>query len=220
MKNNKGYYSWIHSLKNAAVQSQQKGFEMLKEQREMGGDENLKREFLARKQATGQDDRRGGQNRKDVTPANSDINGDGEGTALEVQADVGSDGKLDGRSRLADIKSGAFPPPSAEHPEPKYTKAEAEAEVRRHNLERAASAPKPTLEPSPEDSERAELVRIAKEAMQAAAKKGQGKAQQREAGRKAIRSVPPREPDAEELEDMERDRQMTIDAQIDRMMGR
>lgn len=31
MKNNKGYYSWIHSLNEAAVKSQIKGFEMLNE---------------------------------------------------------------------------------------------------------------------------------------------------------------------------------------------
>jgi hypothetical protein len=33
MKNIKGYYSWIHSLNEAAIQSQQKGFEMLKEEK-------------------------------------------------------------------------------------------------------------------------------------------------------------------------------------------
>ena len=33
MKNNKGYYSWIHSLNEAAIQSQHKGFEMLKEEK-------------------------------------------------------------------------------------------------------------------------------------------------------------------------------------------
>jgi hypothetical protein len=33
MKNNKGYYSWIHSLKQAAMQSHTKGAEMLSEAR-------------------------------------------------------------------------------------------------------------------------------------------------------------------------------------------
>lgn len=32
MKNNKGYYSWIHALKEAALISQKKGYEMLNEQ--------------------------------------------------------------------------------------------------------------------------------------------------------------------------------------------
>lgn len=33
MKNNKGYYSWIHSLNSAAMESQKRGFEMLNEQK-------------------------------------------------------------------------------------------------------------------------------------------------------------------------------------------
>ena len=31
MKNNKGYYSWIHSLNRAGIESQKRGFKMLKE---------------------------------------------------------------------------------------------------------------------------------------------------------------------------------------------
>ncbi len=34
MKNNKGYYSWIHSMKQAAVESHLKGHKMLSEQKE------------------------------------------------------------------------------------------------------------------------------------------------------------------------------------------
>jgi hypothetical protein len=34
MKNNKGYYSWIHSLNQAAMQSQQNGFRMINEANE------------------------------------------------------------------------------------------------------------------------------------------------------------------------------------------
>lgn len=36
MKNNKGYYSWIHSMKQAAVESHLKGRKMLSEQKEKG----------------------------------------------------------------------------------------------------------------------------------------------------------------------------------------
>lgn len=35
---------------------------------------------------------------RDVNPANSDMDGDGEGTGLEVQADVGSDNEIDGNT--------------------------------------------------------------------------------------------------------------------------
>lgn len=45
MKNNKGYYSWIHSLNRAALQSQQIGQKMINEERAAlrgGGEEGLK----------------------------------------------------------------------------------------------------------------------------------------------------------------------------------
>ena len=34
---NKGYYGWIHSLNEAGVQAQRKGFEILAEQRALKG---------------------------------------------------------------------------------------------------------------------------------------------------------------------------------------
>lgn len=189
MNKNQGYYSWIHSLKNAAIQSQQKGFEMLNEQREQGKDVELQRQFLARKKAMGRDTEQGGQNKKkDVKPVIDDAN------YVEDDAEdgvIGQDAVIphrendepilkvssSSRSKLPDIQSGAFPPPSVEQPAARFPTPEAAAaEVKRLNAQKDVVA---TIEAEAEDEQR-----------------------------------------AEDYDDEERDRQMTIDAQIDRMMGR
>jgi hypothetical protein len=188
MKNNKGYYSWIHSLKNAAIQSQQKGFEMLKEAREEGGNEALKAQFKKEKELRGSDTNQGGQNRKtDVKPVGNAnyVADDAEDGVIGQDAIIPhreNDEPIlkvssSSRSKLSDIKSGAFPPPSVEHPPARFPTPEAAAaEVKRLNSQKDVVA---TIEAEAENEQR-----------------------------------------AENYDDEERDRQMTIDMQIDRIMGR
>ena len=182
MKNIKGYYSWIHSLKNAAMESQAKGFEMLKEAREEGGNEALKAQFKKEKELRGSDTNQGGQNRKtDVEPvgdANAvDVDNDDGVMGDDVPGMIKSTAKVSsGRSKLSDIKSGAFPPPSVAHPPARFPTPEAAAaEVKRLNAQKDVVA---AIEAEAENEQR-----------------------------------------AEDYEDEERDRQMTIDMQVHRMMS-
>ena len=189
MKNIKGYYSWIHSLKNAAMQSQQKGFEMLKEQREEGGDPEVQREIDAWKLKTGRSDRRGGQNKKvDVEPV-------GDANDVDVDNDDGEMGDdipdmvqpsktvAVGRTRLPEIEAGTFPPPSVAHPPAQFPTPEAAAaEVSRLNAPRRAA--------SEQAQNRAfhqqEATKAATAAVEAARKAGKGPKGQKAAAIKAV----------------------------------
>ena len=189
MKNIKGYYSWIHSLKNAAMQSQQKGFEMLKEAREEGGNEALKAQFKKEKELRGSDTNQGGQNRKtDVKPV-------GDANAVDVDNDDGEMGDdipdtvqpsktvAVGRTRLPEIEAGTFPPPSAAHPPAQFPTPEAAAaEVSRLNAPRRAA--------SEQAQNRAfhqqEATKAATAAVEAARKAGKGPKGQKAAAIKAV----------------------------------
>lgn len=192
MKNIKGYYSWIHSLKNAAMQSQQKGFEMLKEAKEMGGDEELKGQFLARKKSMGRDTVQGGQNKKvDVEPV-------GDANDVDVDNDDGEMGDdipdmvqpsktvAVGRTRLPEIEAGTFPPPSAAHPPAQFPTPEAAAaEVSRLN------APNASRRAAAEQAQtrafhQQEATKAAKAAVEAARKAGKGPKGQKAAAIKAV----------------------------------
>ena len=192
MKNIKGYYSWIHSLKNAAMQSQQKGFEMLKEQREEGGDPEVQREIDAWKLKTGRSDRRGGQNKKvDVEPV-------GDANDVDVDNDDGEMGDdipgmvqpsktvAVGRTRLPEIEAGTFPPPSAAHPPAQFpTPDAAAAEVSRlnaPNASRRAAAERAQTRAFHQQ----EATKAAKAAVEAARKAGKGPKGQEAAAIKAV----------------------------------
>ncbi len=128
MKNNKGYYSWIHSLKQAAMQSHTKGAEMLSEARkrvEQGMDLDAKAAIDAEIRARGE---RRALSAKELAAA-----GDANDVAAEAQKD--EDG--DHIPNLADPDSVntnfnvPMEPTTTEHPEQWYkTKEEAEEAAR------------------------------------------------------------------------------------------
>jgi len=204
MKNNKGYYSWIHSLNRAAVESQILGAKMLKEQREEGGDEKLKGEFLARKQATGQDDRRGGQNKKtDVEPTDvepTDVKPVGDANAVEDDAEDGVVGQAAiiphrendepstdtdeyqtriPTSRLPEIEAGTFPPPAIPQPPAQFPTPEAAAaEVRRLNAPKDAAKVR--------EYHQQEAAKQAKEKVDAARRAGKGPKELEKIARDAV----------------------------------
>lgn len=192
MKNNKGYYSWIHSLKNAAMQSQHKGFEMLKEAREMGGDEDLRNELKKEKTERGSDTRQGGQNKKvDVEPV-------GDANAVDMDNDDGVMGddipgmvqpskKVSlGRTRLPEIEAGTFPPPSVQHPPAQFPTPEAAAaEVSRLNAPRRA-AHAAAEQAQTRAFHQQEATKAAQAAVEAARKAGKGPKGQKAAAVKAV----------------------------------
>jgi hypothetical protein len=128
MKNNKGYYSWIHSLKQAAMQSHTKGAEMLSEARkrvEQGMDLDAKAAIDAEIRARGE---RRALSAKELAAA-----GDANDVAAEAQED--EDG--DHIPNLADPDSVntnfnvPMEPTTRVHPEQWYkTKEEAEEAAR------------------------------------------------------------------------------------------
>jgi len=186
MKNIKGYYSWIHSLNNAAIESQNKAFKMLNEAREGGKDVDLQAQLRARKMSMGRDTIQGGQNKKDVEPV-------GDANAVDIDNDdgvMGDDVPMGDQyltqvpaTKLPAITSGAFPPPSAQHPAPQFPTPEAaSAELARLNA--------PAREQSDKAKVRAfhqeEATKAAKAAVEAARKAGKSPAAQRAAAVKAV----------------------------------
>lgn len=184
MNKNKGYYSWIHSLKNAAMQSQQKGFEMLKEAREMGGDEELKARLKARKMELGRDTNLDEpHNKKDVKPA-----GDANAVIQDAEDGVMGDEGLEYVSRIPTtqepaIRAGTFPPPSGVHPPPQFPTPEAAAaEVSRLNASRKGN----TEQTQTRAFHQQEATKAAKAAVEAARKAGKGPKGQKAAAVKAV----------------------------------
>jgi hypothetical protein len=136
MKNNKGYYSWIHSLKQAAMESQAKGVEMITEAKrgkmEAGMDLAAKAQIDAEIRSRGE--------RKALSARELAAGGDAD----YVAAEAGEDEDADHIPDIADPDSGKLPtfnvpatPVTIQHPEPMYkSAAEAEAAVRAHNQAR------------------------------------------------------------------------------------
>jgi hypothetical protein len=188
MKNIKGYYSWIHSLKNAAIQSQQKGFQMLKEAKEMGGDEELKGQFLARKKSMGRDTVQGGQNKKDLEPVGDandvDVDNDDGEMGDDIPTMVQPSEKVPvGRTRLPEIEAGTFPPPSADHPPAQFPTPEAAAaEVSRLNAAKKAASEQAQTRAFHQQ----EATKTATAAVEAARKAGKGPKAQKAAAVKAV----------------------------------
>jgi len=124
MKNNKGYYSWIHSLKQAAIQSHTKGAEMLfeaKKRVEQGPDLDVKAAIDAEIRARGE--------RKALSARELAAAGDANDVAVEAQGDEDEDHIPD----IVDRNSRRLPdsrklptynvpatPVTTEHPEPWY----------------------------------------------------------------------------------------------------
>lgn len=189
MNKNQGYYSWIHSLKNAAMQSQQKGFEMLKEAREMGKDEELQARLKDEKEASGFD--KFIPAKKDVEPVGDANDVDADNDDGEMGDDIPSKIKPSktvsvGRTRLPEIEAGTFPPPSAAHPPAQFPTPEAAAaEVSRLN------APNASRRAAAEQAQtrafhQQEATKAAKAAVEAARKAGKGPKGQKAAAVKAV----------------------------------
>ena len=186
MNKNQGYYSWIHSLNNAAMHSQQKAFRMLNEVREMGKDEALQASLRAAKEASGFDK---------FIPANKDVKPVGNANDVDVDNDDGEMGDdipgmvqpservPFGRTRLPEIEAGTFPPPPAVHPPAQFPTPEAAAaEVSRLNAPRRAAAE----EAQTRAFHQQEATKAAKAAVEAARKAGKGPKGQKAAAIKAV----------------------------------
>ena len=117
MKNNKGYYSWIHSLNRAAIQSQQNGQRMINEQNNLGpitptsmaqagGDYSEYLKLLAQKrseEAAKKSAQRPAlaasrraekaQRAEAQQPVNMSVEGDVEDPSLEARADAWASGR-------------------------------------------------------------------------------------------------------------------------------
>lgn len=186
---------------------------------------------------------------RDVNPDNSDLDGDGEGTANEVAADgqdweIGDEeegyvgGKESGSgtikpkpSQLSAIVAGTFPGPSAPVPAPTMPAGLPSDEyTRRGTAEAIASGAIPQSHVQRREQEgfrerrKQAAVDAAKRGQAEALKKGKLPQSARQAGREAAaqeyRDFNARERQAAQEDDRFRDEQMTIDNQIRKMMGR
>lgn len=172
---------------------------------------------------------------RDVNPDNSDLDGDGEGTGLEVQADVESDGELDGddHQNLGRMPSYNIPaqPVTTIHPAPTMPSGLPSDEyTRRGTAQAIASGAIPQSHVQRREAEsfrerrKQAAVEAAKRGQAEALKKGKLPQSARQAGREAAaqeyRDFNARERQAAQEDDRFRDEQMTIDNQIRKMMGR
>ncbi len=174
MKNNKGYYSWIHSLKQAAMESQAKGVEMITEAKrgkmEAGMDLAAKAEIDAEILARGE--------RKALSARELAAKGDADYVAAEAGEDEDEDYIPDiadpnpspKKQGLVSAKLSTFNVPAnpvtIQHPEPMYkSAAEAEAAVRANNQARHGHL-------AQKAADFAGAVQVGREAAQEARKKG------------------------------------------------
>lgn len=173
---------------------------------------------------------------RDVNPDNSDLDGDGQGTGLEVQADVGSDGQLDGNTdyeplgRLPSYNIPAQPTTTVQPAPTMPSGLPSDEYTRRGTAEAIASGAIPQSHVQRREAEafrerrKQAAVDAAKRGQAEALKKGKLPQSARQAGREAAaqeyRDFGARERQAAEEDDRFRDEQMTIDNQIRKMMGR
>lgn len=204
MKNIKGYYSWIHSLKEAAMLSQYKGHKMLNEEINPNWKPDFK-EVAVALQRPGEAPVINPKHPEDAEMSSEEIfdkikqekieRGDqrnfsknAEKFAKEVSDDEDDTStppatpaapKQSSPSRLAAIQSGNFPPTSAQHPPAEYsTPEQAAAKVRELNAPSDAKRIK--------QHHQQEATRAAREAVEAARKAGHGPRGQRAAAEKAV----------------------------------
>lgn len=173
---------------------------------------------------------------RDINPDNSDLDGDGEGTGLEVQADVESDNELDGKTDyepLGRLPSFNIPAQPTNTPQPAPTMPAglpSDEYTRRGTAEAIASGAIPQSHVQRREAEgfrerrKQAAVEAAKRGQAEALKKGKLPQSARQAGREAAaqeyRDFNARERQAAQEDDRFRDEQMTIDNQIRKMMGR
>lgn len=180
MKNNQGYYSWIHSLKAASMESHFKGKKMLQEAKEMKLGFKPEEMQKAHQELMTQTD---GPGRPPKGPhINPEYPGDVSKTPHEIYQEIRAqkDSKSKDAAPTDQDVDGSGKPGTANDVAADFV-----------DMEKDDNA---ILDPS--------LMKPSSVLAQKA----------REEHEKAL--------EAEEYEDEERDRQMTIDAQIDRMMGR
>lgn len=205
MKNNKGYYSWIHSLNRAAVESQILGAKMLKEQREEGADEDLIARLKDAKMRAGRDTYHNVHNAKnpqarDAAPVGDadDVKDDAEDGVVgqvaviphrendEPSTDADEYQTRIPTSRLPEIEAGTFPPPSVEHPPAQFPTPEAAAaEVRRLNASKDAAKVR--------EYHQQEAAKEAKEKVEAGRRAGKGPKELEKIARDAVEAYKARQ---------------------------
>lgn len=173
---------------------------------------------------------------RDVNPANSDMDGDGDGDPMEVQADVESDGEIDGNTdyeNLGRIPSYNIPaqPVSTTQPAPTLPSGMDQNAVTRLGTQQAIASgviPQSHVQRRENESFRERrkqsTVDAAVAAQKAAREKGKLPQSARQAGREAAaqeyRDFNARERQAAQEDDRFRDDQMTVDNQIRKITGR
>ena len=205
MKNNKGYYSWIHSLNRAAVESQILGAKMLKEQREEGADEDLIARLKDAKMRAGRDTYHNVHNAKnpqarDAAPVGDadDVEDDAEDGVVgqvaiiphrendEPSTDTDEYQTRIPTSRLPEIEAGTFPPPSVQHPPAQFPTPEAAAaEVRRLNAPKDAAKVR--------EYHQQEAAKEAKEKVEAGRRAGKGPKELEKIARDAVEAYKARQ---------------------------